>query len=139
LVYFFLVQWAKTIPDETKKDFCPDTRFAFHGEFARLIGAPLSLNYNYRYYLFAQEELDYEFLATIPIDCMKVDNAKAQFKCPNVRCQHAWTSMRARILFSITNPDTGYIILKILGQNCQRCGTNADALWYIGKSFNSIK
>ena len=41
--------------------------------------------------------------------------------------------MRARISFSITQPDTGFIVLKIFGQNCQRCGHNADALWYIGK------
>ena len=83
--------------------------------------------------------MDPEFHASIPFACMKVDNAKAQFKCPNPRCQHAWTSMRARILFTISNPHVGYIVLKILGQNCQRCGTNADALWYIGKSLHSIK
>jgi hypothetical protein len=111
---------------------------AFHGEFARLISVPLSLHHNVRYYLFAKEELDEELYANLRFSCLKLDNAKAQFKCSNSHCQHAWTSMRARISFSITNPIPGYIVLKIFGQDCQRCGTNADALWYIGKSFSLI-
>lgn len=121
------------IIDETKKDFCADTRVAFHGEFARLISIPMSLHHKIRYFLFAEDEVDPIFFANIPFDCRKVDNAKAQFKCSNVNCQHAWTSMRARILFYITAPHIGFIALKILGQACQLCSANADALWYIGK------
>jgi len=113
-----------------KKDFCPDTSVAFHGEFARLISIPLSLYHDARYYLFSQEEMD-DSCMNLKYECIKLDNAKAQFKCPNTYCQHAWTSMRSRISFSITGPDTGFIILKIFGQNCQLCGTQADALWYI--------
>jgi len=129
------VELAQTILDDTKKDFCPDTRAAFHGEFARLISIPLSLHHDIRYYLFAEEELDSELYKSLKFECLKLDNAKAQFKCPNTYCQHAWTSMRARISFSITNPSSGFIVLKIFGQNCQHCGANADALWYIGKCF----
>jgi len=135
IFFYFLVELAKTIPDEIKKDFCSDTREAFHGEFARLISVPMSLSYNMRFFLFAEEEFEPELYATLKFVCMKLDNAKAQFKCPNPFCQHAWTSMRARISFSITDPIPGFIILKIFGQDCQRCGTNADALWYIGKFF----
>ena len=127
------MELAKRIPDELKKDFCLDTRMAFHGEFARNISIPLSLHKDVRYYLIAQDEVEPEFYANILFNCAKVDNAKAQFKCANSTCQHAWTSMRARILFSITDPTIGLIALKILGQNCQHCGANADALWYIGK------
>jgi hypothetical protein len=132
--YFFLVYLAKIIPDDTKKDFCPDTRVAFHGEFARLLSIPLSLFHDSRYYLFAEEELG-ELYKALKFDCLKLDNAKAQFKCSNICCQHAWTSMRARISFSITDPTTGFVVLKIFGQNCQNCGSNADALWYIGKGL----
>lgn len=127
------------IVDEVKKDFCADTRVAFHGEFARLISIPISFHYACRYYLVAEDEIDPAFFSTIHFDCMKVDNAKAQFKCSNVHCQHAWTSMRARILFSISTPQIGIVSLKILGQNCQRCGANADALWYIGKLISLEK
>jgi hypothetical protein len=72
---------------------------------------------------------------SLQFDYLKLDNAKAQFKCPNTFCQHAWTSMRARISFSISQPDIGFVVLKVFGQNCQHCGTPADALWYIGKCF----
>jgi len=63
---------------------------------------------------------------------VKLDNAKAQFKCANICCQRLWTSMRARISFKISQPrPNGYIVLKIFGQKCQHCGTPADALWYM--------
>ena len=129
---------SKIVLDETKKDFCQDTSVAFHGEFARLISIPLSLHHDVRYYLLAEEELDPAFYRTLVFAYMKLDNAKAQFKCPNPCCEHAWTSMRARITFSITTPINGLVILKILGQNCKECGTHSDALWYIGKFPLSI-
>jgi hypothetical protein len=132
------VALAKTILDELKKDFCPDTSVAFHAEFARLISVPLSLCHDVRYYLFAEEELVNFPYMNINFGSLKLDNAKAQFKCPNPFCQHVWTSMRARISFSISEPDTGFIVLKIFGQNCQRCSAQADALWYIGKCFMLI-
>jgi hypothetical protein len=117
-----------------KKNICHDTTEAFHGEFARLISIPLSLCHKARYYLFAEEELVNTDM-NLHVNYLKLDNAKAQFKCPNISCQHAWTSMRARISFSISGPEPGIIVLKIFGQNCQRCHTQADALWYIGKRF----
>ncbi len=115
-----------------KKNFCDDTTVAFHGEFARLISVPLSLCHNARYYLFSQEELVNTNM-NLHEYYLKLDNAKAQFKCPNTRCQKSWTSMRARISFSISGPNPGFVILKIFGQNCDRCRTPADALWYIGR------
>lgn len=126
---------AKNIPDDMKKDFCPDTKVAFHGEFARLIGMPLSLHRKYRYYLFAHEELLGGPYQNINYGHLKLDNAKAQFQCPNRKCGHAWTSMRARISFLITPPEVGLIVLKIFGQNCQRCCQYTQALWYIGRCF----
>jgi hypothetical protein len=133
LFYLSLVNLAKKIPDEMKKDFCYDTIVAFHGEFARLISTPLSLCHGARYYLFSEEELLNVPNVNLVVDWIKLDNAKAQFKCPNSCCQHAWTSMRARISFTISKPEPGFIVLKIFGQNCQRCSTHADALWYIGR------
>ncbi|CAF0843517.1 unnamed protein product [Adineta steineri] len=129
---------AKLILDEVKKDFCHDTTVAFHGEFARLISCPLSLQHNVRYYLFSQEEIivgdpRFDLNGTI----LRLDNAKAQFKCPH--CQHAWTSMRARISFIISEPERGFIILKIFGQHCQRCTTYAEALWYIDEVCRVMK
>ncbi|CAF1135652.1 unnamed protein product [Rotaria sordida] len=130
---------AKSIPDDTKKNFCFDTSVAFHGEFARLISVPLSLCHNVRYYLFAEEELINGPHMNFKAECLKLDNAKAQFKCPDTNCQHAWTSMRARISFSISSPDVGFIVLKIFGQNCQYCGTYTNALWYIDEVCRVMK
>ena len=132
---FVLVKLAKSISDEMKKDFCSNTSIAFHGEFARQISVPLSLCHNARYYLFAEEELVNAPQTMSAFSFVKLDNAKAQFKCPNMACQHAWTSMRARIAFSISPPDIGLIRLKILGQHCQWCHAYAHALWYIGRSL----
>jgi len=115
-----------------KKDFCHDTTEAFHGEFARLISIPLSLCHNVRYYLFSKEELINPNMNPNEY-YLKLDNAKAQFKCPNTLCRKSWTSMRSRISFFVSRPEHGLIILKIFGQNCERCGTQADALWYIGR------
>ncbi|CAF2757314.1 unnamed protein product [Rotaria sp. Silwood2] len=133
------IKLAKNIPDEAKKDFCFDTSVAFHGEFARLISIPLSLCHNVRYYLFAEEELVNEVHMNLNGEYLKLDNAKAQFKCPNTSCEHAWTSMRARISFSISSPYSGFIVLKIFGQNCQKCGTYANALWYIDEVCRVMK
>ena len=129
-----LVNKAATILHEDKKTFCHDTREVFHGEFQRMIGAPIGLlNVGCGYYLFAEEDLPVPMLQNIPFGFAKVDNAKAQFKC--VHCNRLWTSMRARIAFSVTAPQQyGCVVLKILGQNCQQCGAPADALWYMGKS-----
>lgn len=130
------MELAQLVADEVKKDFCRDTTVAFHGEFARLISVPLSLYYDARYYLFAEEDLDPAYLQTLQFSYVKLDNAKAQFKCPC--CKKAWTSMRARIAFRITDPQLGHIVLKITGQSCKECGTHSDALWYIGKRKFSI-
>ncbi|UJR13253.1 hypothetical protein I4U23_000274 [Adineta vaga] len=131
---------AKTIPDDTKKDFCHDTTEAFHGEFARLISIPLNLHYGARYFLFAEGELPEGFYENLLCHrFIKVDNAKAQFKCTNPFCRHAWTSMRSRISFTIHGPNPGFIKLEILGQDCQYCGTYADAVWYIDEVCRVMK
>lgn len=124
---------AKQIPDDLKKTICVDAKEAFHAEFARLISVPLALRGHPYFYLFAKEELlgtQYEYCQ--PIVAIPA-NAKAQFKCPNPQCGHAWTSMQARILFTLSVADVILIVLEILGQECQQCGTYANALWYIGK------
>jgi len=133
------VELAKRIPDEMKKDFCADTRVACHGEFARFISAPLALRGQHDFRLFAEEELFNTPYMNLPYKWSKVDNAKAQFKCPNECCGHVWTSMRARILFSVTSPDDGFVVLKIFGQNCRRCGTYSQALWYIDEICRVMK
>ncbi|CAF4078335.1 unnamed protein product [Rotaria sp. Silwood2] len=130
---------AQNILDYTKKDFCSDTRVAFHGEFARHISIPLSLCHKVRYYLFSEEELVDECYGKLQFDYLKLDNAKAQFQCPNIYCQHEWTSMRGRISFSVSSPKIGFIVLKILGQNCQHCNTYTQALWYIDEVCRVMK
>lgn len=133
------VQLANFVPDETKKDFCNDTMVAFHGEFARLISVPLSLHHNERYFLVSEDELGENF-QYLPVAWCKVDNAKAQFQCPNTRCKHIWTSMRGRISFSIAHTQFGCIIaLKIFGQTCEKCSTHTDALWYIDEVCRVMK
>lgn len=134
------VQLARFVPDETKKDFCNDTTVAFHGEFARLISVPLALEHNFRCYLFSEEEICNENLSYYSFAYTKVDNAKAQFQCPNVRCKRSWTSMRARIAFTIAHTAVGcFIILKIAGQRCKSCATHTDALWYIDEVCRVMK
>lgn len=41
--------------------------------------------------------------------------------------------MRARILFTIYVSNPGFIVLEILGQDCEQCGTYVEAVWYVGK------
>ncbi|CAF3367691.1 unnamed protein product [Rotaria socialis] len=130
---------ARSIADSTKQSFCPDTRVAFHGEFARRISIPLSLCHRVRYFLFAQEELVNSSYINLIFDCVKLDNAKAQFQCPNIRCRHAWTSMRSRISFSVSSPKIGFIALEIFGQNCQHCNAHTQALWYIDEVCRVMK
>ena len=128
----FLVTLAARIPHDEKKMFCPDTVSAFHAEFARLLGLPIYLeNPQCRYRLFADGEIDGDACLWPGFAFVSLDNAKAQFKCP--ACQRLWTSMRARIAFKISFPqENGFVVLKIFSQNCQGCGTPADALWYMG-------
>lgn len=132
----FLVTLASCIPHDEKKMFCPDTVVAFHAEFARLLSLPIYLEYpGCRFRLFADGELEGDACCWPGFAFVSLDNAKAQFKCP--ACQRLWTSMRARIAFKISFPqEHGFVVLKIFGQNCQGCGTPADALWYMGMYSN---
>ncbi len=100
-----------------------------------MISFPISLNYpGLRYYLLVEDGVMGDPSGWPNFAYVKLDNAKAQFKCPNPKCCRLWTSMRGRISFTISYPSAhGFIVLKIFGQNCQSCGTPADALWYMGK------
>ncbi|CAF2659156.1 unnamed protein product [Rotaria sp. Silwood2] len=133
------LQLAKNIPDHMKKDFCSDTKVAFHAEFVRLISGPLLLCYNVNYKLFSDEEFISLSYMNLNFQYCKLDNAKAQFKCPNTCCKHTWTSARARISFLLSSQDIGFIVLKIFGQHCLRCGTYVHALWYIDEVCRVMK
>ena len=135
---FVLVLLAARVPDDEKKNFCENTSQVFHGEFARLISVPLAHRYPFfRYHLFAEGELVGDPYDGLGSHFLKVDNVKAQFRCPNVTCGRSWTSMRARISFKTSPPHThGFVVLKIFGQFCQGCGAMADALWYMGTEGN---
>ncbi|CAF2685120.1 unnamed protein product [Rotaria sp. Silwood2] len=133
------LELANNIPNDMKKEVCSDTKVAFHGEFARLISIPLLLYYNIYYKLFSEEEFINAPYMNLKFEYCILDNAKARFNCPNVCCQHAWTSMRARISFLISLPNTGFIVLKIFGQNCEHCGTYTHALWYIDEVCRVMK
>ncbi|CAF3682936.1 unnamed protein product [Rotaria socialis] len=137
--YVHDLELTKNVVDNVKKCFCFDTKTVFHAEFARLISIPLLLRHNVRYYLFAEEELVHWKFVNFNILYRQIDNAKAQFNCPNTDCQRAWTSMRARILFSVYLPTVRFIVLKIFGQNCQNCGTYTNARWYTDEICRVIK
>lgn len=125
------LQLAAAIPHDEKKSFCPDNRYAFHAEFARLVAIPISLQFpGIRYHLFATEELQGAEIRESDFAFVGVDNAKAQFNCP--ACQRLWTSMRARVAFHVSPPHgNALVILKIFRQNCQVCNAPADARWYM--------
>jgi len=96
-----------------------------------------------RYCLLVEDGIDIDPCEWKGFSYVKLDNAKAQFKCANPQCRRSWTSMRARISFKISYPNPqGFIVLKIYGQNCKACETPADALWYMGKylekNFSSL-
>jgi hypothetical protein len=93
------------------------------------------LNYpGIRYHLFVEDGVDRDPCQWPGFSFVKLDNAKAQFRCPNIKCSHLWTSMRARISFKISQPQAnGFVVLKIYGQTCKHCETPADAFWYMGK------
>ncbi|CAF1317153.1 unnamed protein product [Rotaria magnacalcarata] len=137
--YVHDLELTKNVMDNMKKYFCFDTSTVFHAEFARLISIPLLLRHNVRYYLFAEAELDHWTFMNFNLLYRQLDNAKAQFSCPNTYCQHVWTSMRARISFSVYLPKVRFIVLKIFGQNCRHCGTYTNALWYIDEVCRIIK
>jgi hypothetical protein len=60
----------------------------FHAEFARHILFPIALNYpDIRYNLFAEDEIEGGSCAWGGSAFLKLDNAKAQYKCPNIHCQ----------------------------------------------------
>ncbi|CAF0732858.1 unnamed protein product [Didymodactylos carnosus] len=125
---------AASIKDIDKKDFCDNTATVFHGEFARLILAR-TLKYgveygDYRLMLYDQG-------LNVIYDCKKVDNAKAQFKC--TKCSYAWTSMRARCLFYITQPQVGIIALQLCNQICSKCQQTVQPLWYIDEVCRVMK
>lgn len=132
---FCLVELASYIAHEDKKSFCLDTSVVFHAEFARLISFPISLKYpGARYYLFVEDAFDTDPCTWANFSFVKLDNAKAQFRCSNPQCSRLWTSMRARISFKISIPNPqGFVVLKIYRQQCQSCNSPSDALWYMGK------
>ncbi|CAF0741816.1 unnamed protein product [Didymodactylos carnosus] len=126
---------AANIPDSEKKDFCANTAVVFHAEFARLILAVIS-KYNKSYTLMVYDAMPVES-TNIQYDFLKVDNAKAQFKC--TCCGHAWTSMRARCSFHLSHPDVGIILLKVFNQICSVCSQATEPLWYIDEVCRVMK
>ncbi|CAF2542342.1 unnamed protein product [Rotaria sp. Silwood2] len=132
---------AARVPDSEKKNICLNTCEIFHGEFARDIIYPLALHYpDFKYHLIPESEFHSDPCEWPGFSFVKLDNAKAQFKCPNICCGRLWTSMRARISFKISEPQPdGFVVLKIYGQVCQQCETLADALWYAEEVCRVVK
>lgn len=129
---------ASSVRDDDKKFFCENTAWAWHGEFGRLIMAK-AMTYNIDYRLML-----YDILATCPralnahYSMIRLDNAKAQFKCHT--CGHCWTSMRARCSFHISKPDEGGIVLlKLFTQQCQHCYSSVHPLWYYDEICRVMK
>lgn len=123
---------ASVISDDDKKFFCENTVWAWHGEFARLIMArAMTYNVDYRLILHDDRSISSRAL-NARYSLIRLDNAKAQFKCDT--CGHCWTSMRARCSFHISKPNEGGIVLlKIYSQQCQHCFSIVNPLWYYGK------
>ncbi|UJR34113.1 hypothetical protein I4U23_021520 [Adineta vaga] len=137
----YLVELASSVPNIDKKEFCDNTMVVFHAECALQVSRIVnSINPNYQYYLWSEEEVNSDACQWPGCGFLKLDNAKAQFRCTNPSCQRLWTSMRARILFKVSYPQpNGYIVLKILGQNCRNCHAFADALWYMDEVCRVMK
>ncbi|CAF0989851.1 unnamed protein product [Rotaria magnacalcarata] len=123
---------ASKVPDGQKKMFCSSTCEVFHGDFSLHVLYPFIINKIDTNYCLLPETEMYGNPCTWPnFAFVKLDNAKAQFKCSNRDCGRSWTSMRARISFKISYPQqNGFVIMKIYGQYCQACETIAEALWY---------
>jgi hypothetical protein len=122
---------ASFISDDEKKLFCDNTVWAWHGEFGRLIMArAMTYNVDYRLMLYDARSLCPRALNAY-YSMIRLDNAKAQFKCDT--CGHCWTSMRARCSFYISKPNEGGIVLlKLYTQQCQYCYSTVYPLWYYG-------
>jgi hypothetical protein len=130
-------QLAATIRDDEKKFFCENTAWAWHGEFGRLIMAPaMAYHLDYRLMLYDARPLCPRAL-TAHYFMVRLENAKAQFKCET--CGHGWTSMRARCSFSISKPhEGGIVLLKLFNQQCQFCHATVYPLWYYGNTTRKI-
>ncbi|CAF0921401.1 unnamed protein product [Adineta steineri] len=129
---------ASTIHDDDKKFFCENTAWAWHGEFGRLIMATaMTYNIDYRLMLYdARSKCPRALNAQYSM--IQLDNAKAQFKCE--KCEHCWTSMRARCSFYISKPNEGGIILlKLFTQQCESCYSIVHPLWYYDEICRVMK
>ena len=124
-----LAYLASIISDDEKKFFCENANWTWHGEFGRLIMSPaMQSHLDYRLIL-VEDVFPHTF--DRPFSMMKSDNAKAQFKCQ--RCEHAWTSMRARCSFYLSEFDQSAIVfLKLYTQRCQVCYSTVYPRWYYG-------
>ncbi|CAF1393594.1 unnamed protein product [Adineta ricciae] len=129
---------ASAIRDDDKKFFCDNTAWAWHGEFGRLIMAPaMTFNIDYRLMLYDARSLCPRAL-NAHYSMIRLDNAKAQFKCET--CEHCWTSMRARCSFHISKPhEGGIILLKLFTQQCQQCYSTVYPLWYYDEICRVMK
>ncbi|CAF3248216.1 unnamed protein product [Rotaria socialis] len=123
---------ASKVPDDQKKLFCSSTCEIFHGDFTLRVLYPLFIRkIDTNYCLLPENEIYGDPCRWPNFAFVKLDNAKAQFKCPNSHCGRSWTSMRARISFKISYPQqNGFVVMKIYGQVCQVCETIAEARWY---------
>lgn len=131
-------QLASNLNDDDKKFICENTAWAWHGEFGRLIMATtLAYNVDYRLMLFDARSICSRAV-NAKYRLIKLDNAKAQFKCE--QCGHCWTSMRARCSFYISKPDEGGIVLlKLYTQQCQLCYSIVQPLWYYDEICRVMK
>jgi hypothetical protein len=138
LFIYFLAHMASVISDDEKKFFCENTAWAWHGEFGRLIMATaMTYHVDYRLMLYDAYCMSPRAL-NAHYSIIRLDNAKAQFKCE--RCGHCWTSMRARCSFYISKPNEGGIVLlKLYTQQCQYCYSTVYPLWYYGNRFRTKK
>ncbi|CAF3053203.1 unnamed protein product [Rotaria socialis] len=129
---------ASMISDNDKKFFCENTAWAWHGEFGRLIMATaMTYNLDYRLILLEDRSICPRALEA-HYSILRLDNAKAQFKCDT--CGHCWTSMRARCSFYISKPSQGGIVLlKLYTQQCQYCYSTVYPLWYYDEICRVMK
>ncbi|CAF0981406.1 unnamed protein product [Rotaria sordida] len=129
---------AAVIRDDDKKYFCENTAWAWHGEFGRLIMATaMTYNIDYRLMLY-DARLTCPRALNASYSMMRLENAKAQFKCDI--CGHCWTSMRARCSFYISKPNEGGIVLlRLYTQQCQYCYSIVHPLWYFDEICRVMK
>ena len=115
-------EFASTLSDESKKEFCSDMCLVFHAEFQLTFGRYLASDQ------WILMPLGADGSCKLPPNALcDVEIAKVRFECD--ACRHCWTSMRGQISF-FYDCHSHLLYFKLFNQNCDRCNEVCSPLWY---------